>query len=285
MSLTPSSPRTPSNQCTQQNSPSKGLFFYKEQHMTHNTMHSLRSTLDLVDGNWDIGIRTAVPLGIEEEPELPAPPQQASSVVSMTDTSFLASHVPVISLHAYGRPQQWETMVNKKPEVARNIVAVLTRYAQGMIYKQIGRDVPDIWSEDRAKYFMRIAGAVLGGPDAASRVLIAHALGIIPAEELQQGYRLDTKIPHRRLQVGSLAMLGMSDKAIAMQLCTAPSTVKSHVRDLLPALGATHRADISTALIRRGNMIIAPPMPAVTSHDATPMTLPQGTLPAGERTA
>jgi DNA-binding NarL/FixJ family response regulator len=59
-------------------------------------------------------------------------------------------------------------------------------------------------------------------------------------------------LTRRELEVLELIAGGLSNKEIAIRLCLSTETVKSHVRVLLPKLGANSRAHAVAIALRQG---------------------------------
>jgi two-component system, NarL family, response regulator LiaR len=88
---------------------------------------------------------------------------------------------------------------------------------------------------------------------AAGQITLSHAI----AKSLLDGplplaAPVDNKLTEREHEVLALMMDGLSNAAIAQRLHVTPSTVKTHVSNILSKMGATSRAEAVAAATRQG---------------------------------
>lgn len=128
-------------------------------------------------------------------------------------------------------------------------ILALTSFKEGKLVKNaleagvIGYLLKDVSADDLARAIRAAhAGRVTLSPEAAQSLVIASNLSSAPGLDLTE----------REREVLALMIEGLNNTQIAGRLTISPSTVKSHVSNILSKLGAASRTEAVTLALRTG---------------------------------
>ena len=137
-------------------------------------------------------------------------------------------------------------------------VIMLTSFKEGKLIKNalaagaIGYLLKDVSADDLARAIRAAhAGRATLSPEAAQALVEESNLPPVPGLDLTE----------REREVLTLMIEGLNNVQIAGRLTVSPSTIKSHVSNILSKLGVASRTEAVTLALRNG---IIPPPPALT---------------------
>jgi NarL family two-component system response regulator LiaR len=126
-------------------------------------------------------------------------------------------------------------------------VIALTSFKEGDLVKQaleagaIGYLLKDVSAEELVQAIRAAhAGRVTLSPEAAQALV----------DTTQQPLAHDPKLTERELEVLKLMVEGLNNTQIAGKLMVSPSTIKSHVSNILSKLGVVTRTEAVTLALR-----------------------------------
>ena len=126
-------------------------------------------------------------------------------------------------------------------------VIALTSFKEGDLVKQaleagaIGYLLKDVSAEELVQAIRAAhAGRVTLSPEAAQALV----------DTTQQPLAHDPKLTERELEVLKLMVEGLNNTQIASKLMVSPSTIKSHVSNILSKLGVVSRTEAVTLALR-----------------------------------
>ena len=128
-------------------------------------------------------------------------------------------------------------------------IIVLTSFKEGILIKQaleagaIGYLLKDVSADDLVQAIRSAhAGRATLSPEAAQSLVETANLPPTPGQDLTE----------REREVLALMIEGLNNVQIAGRLTVSPSTIKSHVSNILSKLGVTSRTEAVTLALRTG---------------------------------
>jgi DNA-binding CsgD family transcriptional regulator len=238
--------------------------------MPYVEARSLHDTLGLVGSDWDITMRTALPLhGLENFPVSPSPElfalrhrllaAQVELELSHDRTLAEMHHIPPTAIDTI-RQQTLELYEADTPDDA---------YTKAVKIGNIALPIGEGTAPGVPVATLEARGAVpLTSGTRRTQTTNARAIAnnmiwymLSPHADPHTSYQpqAETDLSTRELQVGLLAVLGIANPQIATHLELAENTVKTYLRTLRAQVGVKDRSELLDALVERNHIQKAPP--------------------------
>jgi NarL family two-component system response regulator LiaR len=118
----------------------------------------------------------------------------------------------------------------------------------------IGYLLKDVLADELAEA-IRAARAGQGTLSPQVIQIMTHAADQPTPSDHAPDLALDLDLTERELEVLALLVTGLNNSEIAEKLVVSPSTVKSHVSNILAKFGVASRTEVAVAAVRRGLIV------------------------------